>query len=47
MMLVQAVSHVKALFKVTVISGLCHDGGMSGETCQGTIQGDNTQRVVP
>ena len=47
MMLVQAVSHVKALFKVTVISGLCHDGGMSGETCQGTIQDDNNHQVRP
>ena len=47
MMLVQAVRHVKALFKVTVIAGLCHDVGTSSETCQGTIQGDNNRRVVP
>ena len=47
MMLVQAVTHVKALFKVTIITGLCHDVGTSSETCQGTIQGDNNHRVVP
>ena len=47
MMLVQTVRHVKALFKMTVITGLCHDVGTSGDTCQGTIQGDNNHRVVP
>ena len=47
MMLVEAVRHAKALFKVTVITGLCHDVGTSVEACQGTIQGDNNHRVVP
>ena len=47
MMLAQAVRHVKALFKVTIITGLCHDVGTRSETCQGTIQSDNKQRVVP
>ena len=47
MMLVQAVRHVKALFKVTIITELCHDVGTSGEACQSTIQGDNKHRVVP
>ena len=47
MMLVQVVRHVKALFKVTIITRLCHDVGTSGETCQGTIQGDNNHQVVP
>ena len=47
MMLVQAVRHVKALFKVTIITGLCHDVGTSNETCQGTIQGHNNHQVVP
>ena len=47
---VQVVRHVKALFKVTIITGLCHDVGTSGEIisyliCQGTIHGDNNHRV--